>query len=147
MNLTIFAQDIALTPDNQAIVAANGELVLTDGPETGEQDIRLRLFTYLGTLFYDTGYGSRVIDWVNEENTPATRLAFEEEVCRTLRADPRVQIGAEQCRIVRWDHTGIKAEAGWKFIETDHAFNLTFFVDAAKLEMVITDVRPDPSTL
>jgi hypothetical protein len=39
----IFAQDIALDASGQAKVAANGELILTTGPETGVQDIRLRL--------------------------------------------------------------------------------------------------------
>ena len=35
----------------QALVAANGEVVMTEGAETGVQDIRLRLIIFLGTLF------------------------------------------------------------------------------------------------
>ena len=49
----IWGQDIALDASGQARVAANGELVLTEGVETGVQDVRIRLSTYLGTLFYD----------------------------------------------------------------------------------------------
>ena len=41
----LWGQDIALDDSGQARVAANGELLLTDGVETGVQDIRLRLFT------------------------------------------------------------------------------------------------------
>ena len=48
----LWGQDIALDADMQAQVAANGTLVLTDGVDTGVQDIRLRLFTRLGNLFY-----------------------------------------------------------------------------------------------
>lgn len=37
----LWGQDIALDGSGQARVAANGELVLTDGVDTGVQDIRL----------------------------------------------------------------------------------------------------------
>ena len=46
----LWGQDIALDDSGQAKVAANGELVLTSGVETGVQDIKLRLFTRLGAL-------------------------------------------------------------------------------------------------
>ena len=39
----LWGQDIALDGSGQARVAANGELVLTDGVDTGVQDIRLRM--------------------------------------------------------------------------------------------------------
>ena len=51
MPTDLWGQDIALDVDGQAKVAANGELVLTEGVDTGVQDIRLRLFTRLGSLF------------------------------------------------------------------------------------------------
>ena len=86
MNQTdLWGQDIALDADGQARVAANGELVLTEGVETGVQDVRLRLFTRLGTLFYDTDFGSLIYDWILEESTPVTRTAFCAEV--TMRVD------------------------------------------------------------
>ena len=47
----IFGRDIALNNEGQARVAANGELILTDGVDTGVQDIVLRIFTRLGQLF------------------------------------------------------------------------------------------------
>ena len=56
----LWGQDIALDDNGQARVAANGELVLTDGVETGVQDIKLRLFTRLGSLFYDLDFGSLI---------------------------------------------------------------------------------------
>ena len=59
----LWGQDIALDDSGQARVAANGELLLTDGVETGVQDIRLRLFTRLGNLFYDREFGSLIHDW------------------------------------------------------------------------------------
>ena len=73
----LWGQDIALDDSGQVKVAANGELVLTDGVETGVQDIRIRIFTRLGSLFYDTDFGSLIHDWILEESTAANRAAFE----------------------------------------------------------------------
>ena len=67
----LWGQDIALDGSGQARVAANGELVLTDGVDTGVQDIRLRMFTRLGKLFYDRQFGSLIHDWILEESTAA----------------------------------------------------------------------------
>ena len=43
--------------------AYGAELVLTDGVETGVQDIKLRLIPRLGALFYDLDFGSLISDW------------------------------------------------------------------------------------
>lgn len=141
----VFGQDILLDADFQPVVAATGELVLTDGAETGEQDVRLRLFTRLGTLFYDSGFGSLVHDWIREENSVASRMGFEAEVARRLRQDPRVDPGSAACAIVSWDERGITAEASWRFIgeDEDHERNLVIAVGASdgKIKVVIQDVQ------
>ena len=98
-----WGQDIALDADGQAKVAASGELILTDGVETGLQDIRLRLFTRLGMLFYDEDFGSLVHDWIFEESTEANRAAFCSEVVMRVEADPRVELGSVSCSVLQWD--------------------------------------------
>jgi len=147
----IFGQDIALDADLQARVAANGELVLTDGADTGVQDIWLAICTYVGTLFYNAEFGSRIPDWFKEENTIANRLGFVTEVKRILRKDQRILQGTERCSISIWDNTGITAEAAWQWIGDDHSYNLVFRASAedgaVKLKQVLADVRPDASTL
>jgi hypothetical protein len=141
--MDIFGQDIKLNDAMQAIVAANGELVLTDdGTETGLQDIRLRLFTRLGELFYDIEYGSMIHDWIKEENTLNNRMAFEAEVQRRVQDDPRVQMGTVSCDILSWDETGLTAQVSWQFIEDDHPYNLVIEYDGDKSDMVIKDVNP-----
>ena len=96
----LWGQDIALDDDGQARIAASGELILTDGVETGLQDIRLRLFTRLGTLFYDDEFGSLIHDWILEESTEANRSAFCSEVVMRVEADPRVELGSVSCSIL-----------------------------------------------
>lgn len=138
----IFGQDIKLGDDGQALVAANGELLLTDGVETGIQDIRLRLGTPLEELFYDIDFGSLIHEWFLDENTQANRDGFAAEVERRIEEDPRVIIGSAGCSISVWDDKGFTALAVWQFIEDDHPYNLVISYDSDKREMVIKDVNP-----
>ncbi len=138
----IFGQDIALNNEGQARVAANGELILTDGVDTGVQDIVLRIFTRLGQLFYDTEFGSLIHDWILEESTETTRAAFEAEIIMRVEMDPRVVVGSVRCSIVKWDERGITARAAWRFIDEDSPLNLVFSINKDNLEMIVEDVRP-----
>lgn len=140
--LNIFGQDIALDEAGQARVAANGEMVLTSGPETGVQDVVLRLDAYFGTLFYDKDFGSLLRDWVYDDNDELARIGFAAEVKRRLNEDPRIQPGTVTCSVTNWDELGIQAEASFRFIDTDHDQNLVLAYDKSKKEMVIQDANP-----
>lgn len=142
----IFGQDIELGEDGQAAIAANGELVLTDGVGTGLQDIREALKTPIGSLFYDEAYGGRVHEWIKEENTQASRIGFIAEVKRILRSDPRVVIGSEACRIRSWNEKGLEAEASWQWIGQSHINNLVIGIDPATIEVVIKDGRSNSTS-
>lgn len=150
LHFDTFGQDISLNWSTmQPRVAANGELILTDGPATGVQDIVLALKTYLGSLFYDVEHGSTLPDWIKAENTEAARLSFEAEVRRVLRSDPRMVVGSEACTVETWTPEGITARASFAFIGEDHARNLVLSLDAAtsKINMVVEDADPDPACL
>lgn len=141
MTTDLWGQDIALDASGQAKVAANGELVLTDGVETGVQDVRLRLETRLGALFYDTAFGSLVPDWMNEESTEATRAAFCAEVAMRVDEDPRVSVGSVSCCIVQWDAHALVAKVSWRFIGEDSPLNLVMQWNKVTHELVIADVK------
>lgn len=138
----IFGQDIKLGTDGTALVAANGELLLTTGVETGLQDIRLRLLTPLGQLFYDIEFGSLIHEFFLDENGQDTRAAFEAEVERRIEDDPRVEIGSVTCGVTAWDERGFTAMVEWQFIDADHPYNLVISWDTAKKEFVIGDINP-----
>lgn len=137
----IYGQDILLDSDNQALVAANGEAVVSDGIQTVLQDIKLRLFTPLGELFYDREFGSRIHEFVKDENTPATRMALVAEVARRIGLEPRVQLGTVRCRLLKWDPEGVVLRADFYLIAVDHPFNLVIEIDESKA-LVIKDVNP-----
>ena len=86
----IYGEDILLDQSMQAVVRANGELAVSEGTQTALQDIKLRLFTPLGGLFYDSEFGSGLIEFVKDENTVTNRLALAAEVKRRSNMDPRV---------------------------------------------------------
>lgn len=136
-----WGQDIALDDAGQARIAASGELILTDGVETGLQDIRLRLFTRLGTLFYDEDFGSLLHDWILEESTEASRAAFCSEVVMRVEADPRVELGSVSCSVLLWDERRLAARVRWRFIGEDHPLNLVLRLDKSTQTAVIEDVH------
>ena len=137
----LWGQDIALDESGQAKIAASGELILTDGLETGLQDIRLRLFTRLGTLFYDEDFGSLLHDWILEESTEANRAAFCSEVVMRVEADPRVELGSVSCSVLLWDERQLTARVHWTFIGEDHPLNLVLQIDKSTQTAVIQDVH------
>ena len=140
--MTVYGQDIALGADWQPLVAADGSLILTAGVDTGVQDVRLRLFTPLGELFYDIEFGSLVHEWVKAESTAASRAAFCQEVRRRIQVDPRVVVGSAACSILAWDETGVTARATWRFIDETHPFNLILTVEGSMVTAVLDDVNP-----
>lgn len=137
----LWGQDIALDDAGQARIAASGELILTDGVETGLQDIRLRLFTRLCTLFYDEDFGSLVHDWILEESTEANRAAFCSEVVMRVEADPRVELGSVSCSVFLWDERQLAARVRWTFIGEDHPLNLVLRLDKTTQTGVVEDVH------
>lgn len=137
----LWGQDIALDAYGQARVAANGELVLTDGVETGVQDIKLRLVTRLGGLFYDLDFGSLIPDWILEESTELNRSAFLAEVIMRVEEDPRVVVGSVSASVLNWTEKTLAVAVEWRFIDVDHSLNLVLQVNKSVRELVISEVR------
>lgn len=143
----LWGQDVALDNQRQARVAANGELLLTEGVSTGVQDVMLRLLTPLGSLFYDREFGSLLHEFIKDESTASRRMEFEAEVVLRVELDPRVVVGSVSCRVTAWDETSLTAEASWRFIDEDSPTNIVLQADKLTLELVIADVNPRPETL
>lgn len=140
----LWGQDIALDASGQARIAANGEFVLTEGVDTGVQDVRLRLFTRLGSLFYDTKFGSLIHDWILEESTLSTRAALCAEVVMRVEEDTRVIVGSVTSSILRWDEKAVSVEVRWRFIGEDQPLNLVMQYNKITRELVVEDVKPHP---
>lgn len=147
----LWGQDIALDASSsglgQAIVTAAGELALTDGVDTGVQDIRIRIFTRLGTLFYDGNFGSLVHDWILEENTAANRMGLEAELILRIEQDPRVVVGSVAAGTLAWNERQLVVQVTWEFIGEDQPYNLVLQYYKSTKELVFSDVAPTAISL
>ncbi len=139
MSTDIWGQDILLEPSGQAGIGLTGELDLTHEVETGLQDIRLRLFTRVGSLFYDRAFGSYVPDWIKEEYTPHNALAFETEVRKRVTMEPRVESGSVKCKAKGCKDGTMEAVVYFRFLNDRTVYNLVLGYDPVTKEMVLRD--------
>lgn len=137
----IYGSDILLDEDGQAVVAANGELVWGEGLTAAIQDIRLRVFTGLGGLFYDQDFGSTIPDYIHDEGTKANRLGLAAEAKRRVQMDSRVLAGSVASKILKWDEKPILIEVSWRFWETEEPQNLTITLKRPAGTRVTEDVN------
>lgn len=142
-----WGQDIALDKNGQARVAANGELILTDGPDTGVQDIGERLTTPLGSLFYDTDFGSLIHEWIFEESTEENRAGLVAELIMRTEKDPRVVPYSVRSSILKWDDEEVVVSLSWKFIGEDQPYNLVLQANKSTKELTVKDAKPNPDYL
>ena len=135
-----FGSDILLDENGQAVVAANGELVWCDGETAAVQDIRLRVLTMLGGLFYDRQFGSAIPHYIFDDNTKSNRLSLKAEVKRRIEMDPRVAVGSVTSAIRSWDELGITIDAGWRFKGSDDPQNIVISLKRSAIGAVMEDV-------
>lgn len=136
--MNIYGLDMMLDESLQAVVAANGEVAVTEGAMAAIQDIRLRLATPLGSLFYDKEFGSEIHLYAKDENTTINRMALVNEVAYRIGLDPRVVPMSSRASVLSWDHEGIVIQAEARLIEENHRFNLVIEM-GSDMEMVIKD--------
>ena len=68
MKNNFFGYDIKLDDNMDVCLSVNGELILTCGEDTVFQDIKLRILTAIGSLFYDESYGSNFNQFIFDDD-------------------------------------------------------------------------------
>ena len=118
----IFGSDIYLNDDFKPSIFNNGELRLVTGVETVLQDIRLRLITLKGSLFYDSTFGSDVPLFMKDDDIDDTSILSE--VSRALEADPRVEPYSVSTTIEK-NMDEISVSINFQLIGSDTPHNIT----------------------
>lgn len=139
----MYGEDILLDsmrPYSDALLAANGELLLADGLTTANQDVALCLFIPLGGLFYDLRFGSLIHEFVQEEATLNNRMTLCAEVVNRVHADPRVVQGSASCEVREWSHEGVKLALAFTLIDVQIVRNLIIEISKPDYSLVIHDV-------
>lgn len=139
MSNELYGQDMLLD-NGELVIAANGECVLSESVQTVLQDIHLRLEMPLGSLFYDTDFGSRIFEYKYAENTSLTRQGLQIEVSKRINMEPRVIPTRTQILIVKWDHVGIVLQAVFYLVDETNPFNLVIKIDD-DINVVVKDVN------
>lgn len=127
MNHNIFGSDILLNDNLEVCLSANGELQVVNSTDTVFQDIKLRLLTKKGTLFYNEEYGSNLPDFIMDDNIDETSLISE--IIRTVESDTRVEPYSVKVNILKNEMGKIEAEITYQLIGYDTNINEVISID------------------
>lgn len=81
--------DIALDAEGE-IVLEYADMALVEGTGCLLQDIKTRLMTDIGALFYDTAFGSGVLRYIQAPADELTLLELKAAVKDALETEPRI---------------------------------------------------------
>ncbi len=141
----LFGSDIALNSKWQPRITASGELVIVEEADTAVQDIALRLYTVLGSLWYDINYGSEIMMFVRDESTALNRPSLALEVERRCNEDPAVEPGTVSATVRSWGETSIQIQVEFTLISETHSRNLVVSINDGAM-MILEGVLADVAT-
>lgn len=103
--------DIQLSDDGNFIITSSGDVALVDNNAELLQDIRHRLMTYPGDLWYEPEYGSRLLDYIQTEQTPINQQELLQEIRLGINADDRIDSSKTEVNLISWDERSIVTRA------------------------------------
>lgn len=124
MNEKVLGSDIACVIDFDMGVAGEGKLVT--GRACLSQDLIHAVTTPKGSLLWHPSYGIDVYKYIKMGDSVVNRLQLEQEVRRTIQADPRVVFGSVVVTAESWGTDKIRVKAQCTPIEEEHPLNLIF---------------------
>ncbi len=125
---SLYGQDIQVDSDLDAALSASGEMIVTTSERAALQDIKARIETPVGGLFYDAGFGSNLIVNLYDENTETVRQQIVLEVESVIEQDPRVVIGSVAASVKSWDEKTLTIETFFRLIDDTNTYNLVVAV-------------------
>ena len=128
-NEQLFGQDIMIDRDLDAALSASGEMIVTTSERAALQDIKVRVETPVGGLFYDASFGSRLLLNLNDEITPTVRQMMALELVDTIEQDPRVVRGSVAAEVIAWDERSVTVESSFRLIGSQNVYNLVVGID------------------
>jgi phage baseplate assembly protein W len=120
----LFGQDIRIDGDLDAALSASGEMIVTTGARAALQDIKARVETPLGGLFYDTSFGSRLVLNMYDEITETVRQMMALELEEVIERDPRVVMGSVTAEVTAYDERSVTLNTEFILIQDQNTYNL-----------------------
>lgn len=110
--------------DGDLMPIPTGDAQIVEGKTCLLQDLRHRLMTPKGGLWYDPSYGIDIYQYMHLEDTPINQLSLQQELQDAVEADPRIEPGSVTVLIVEWDLEKIKVQVSCRPIDGGTPINL-----------------------
>lgn len=127
MKNNFFGYDIKLDDNMDVCLSVNGELILTCGEDTVFQDIKLRILTAIGSLFYDESYGSNFNQFIFDDDININSILSE--VIRTVECDTRVEPYSVTTSLIENTKDNISISITYSLINEDTSINKTISIN------------------
>lgn len=127
MKNNFFGYDIKLDDNMDVCLSVNGELILTCGEDTVFQDIKLRILTAIGSLFYDESYGSNFNQFIFDDDININSILSE--VIRTVECDTRIEPYSVTASLIENTKDNISISITYSLINEDTSINKTISIN------------------
>lgn len=120
--------DIALDAEGE-IVLEYADMTLVEGKDCLLQDIKTRLMTDIGALFYDTAFGSGVLRYIQAPADELTLLELKAAVKDALETEPRIDNNSVAVKVSADKEGILSAQISFMIAENGGAVNLVLSLD------------------
>lgn len=120
--------DIALDTEGE-IVLEYADMALIEGKDCLLQDMRTRLMTDIGALFYDTAFGSGVLRYIRAPADELTMLELKAAVKDALETEPRIDNNSVAVKVSADKEGILSAQISFMIAENGGAVNLVLSLD------------------
>lgn len=133
---TLFGADIQLDAEGDFVIDSGGDLMIATELDCLIQDVKHRLITYPGDLFYDESYGVGVQEFTNSEDSEINRLHLTEKINLRLSDEPRIEMDSITASAVEWKNGEIIINTSFIPIGLDNPVNVTLKSNSSGIEVV-----------
>ena len=130
--------DIKLDEEWQLTQASTGDVPVCSDQECLLQDIRLEAITQPGELFYDLKWGWGLLEFLQAEDDPLTRLEISERVKEKLRRRKEIKAGTIDVSI-QFGADVLKILSRFQFADSNETQSIAVELDRVKVEVNLID--------
>lgn len=120
--------DIAIDNNNELIMSGI-DFKTVSGIDCAVQQVKVRMQTPKGSLFYDLNYGSEIYKFVQAPYTKKQLDYFVSMVKDCLKAEPLIDNDSIVIVTEGYSINSFVCKASWKFYGTDNELNLVISAD------------------